>query len=187
MSRLQAISIMLIGVSFSFCPSVNAAALSRSMTVITTLNKNAFFDGELNIQFKDERLYPVFDKKLKTLADTGTVLYVTSTLQDTIDNANVLHLLTLTQNSSICYEYDEAGESKPIPSDGSSYNYQSDLVSVLVDGQPLKAKEPLSLSFDSFDENGKSATHDFLLHFNELPVNANKCEGDVAVMVEFDI
>ncbi|MGL6151267.1 MAG: hypothetical protein ACRC1N_08795 [Aeromonas sobria] len=189
MNHRQTVCILFMGVlgSFVFCSLGHAAALARSMTVTTSLDKNAFFDGELNIQFKDDRLYPVFDKTLKTLADTGTLLYITSTLPDTIDNANVQHLLTLTQNSSICYEYDDNGDSRPIPNDGSTYNYQRDLVDVIVDGRPLTMTESLSLPFDSVGYNGKSATHDFMLHFNSLPENANKCEGDVAVMVEFDL
>lgn len=189
------LGIFLIPFSASICL---AKQISKDFTVQTRIERNEFFTSTISAKFIDPVLYPAYDEESDTLSSVHSELVVTATNVVEADAA-VRHLLTLHENQTQCFEQSEDPDDTQssqglvlIPTD--TGNYGKEFVRIFVDGSTsddeLSKTQSLSFPFDEdaeTQEDELTASHDVLLNFGQIPVNAVRCEGDISLLVEFDL
>ncbi|NNN61054.1 hypothetical protein FKQ60_09345 [Vibrio sp. A11] len=163
-----------------------AKPIAHSMTVSTSIDKSAFFNGDISIKFKDEILYPEINKDTDEIMPVMTQVYVEATLLNDSSSKQVNHAITLTRNVSQCYKFNEQGIKTGI--DDITDNDRKEFTTVYLDGIILKDNMPLVLHFQNknTDENF-SSLYEFKLKFGKIPNEAISCSGDIQLMVGFDL
>ncbi|MDO6708804.1 hypothetical protein [Photobacterium sp. 1_MG-2023] len=161
--------------------------IAHPMTVTTQIDKNKFFGGEINVTFTENNLIPKFNKDSYSLKDIHTQLAISTNIPNDDSSRLIQHTITLTKNDSYCYRFNDVGNLVLIDEVEASYPYQSEMVNIFIDSYELDMNTPRTLPFNDMGKDYLQADYKFTLKFNRLPLNVNKCEGEIQVMVEFDL
>lgn len=161
--------------------SLHAQEIQKVITVKTTLSKNDFFSYAITkLEFQPDSLTAFFNQDLGTFAPLETQLIVETNIPTS--NSDIEHVLNLTDNSMTCYDSTQQQLDAGLT---------EGLVHVKVDGTDFTEQTPIQLEFNSSYEDAgnffKKSALPFTLNFDVLPTGASLCQGQVAVVVEFNL
>lgn len=162
-----------------FAVNIANASIPKILDIETTLSKNDFFNYVFTrVEFEPEVFFVNYNKDTGTYDPASTILHIETTVPKS--DSSIEHKLTLGSNIITCSDVDNMNIVSPLV---------DNLLEIRVgdNADLFDENNPLRLEFNDVVENFKSAKHEFKLSFNALPSDAFMCQGEIAVLIEFDI
>ncbi|MDQ9091298.1 hypothetical protein RC083_06795 [Pseudoalteromonas haloplanktis] len=166
-------------IAFIFVSFILPAQEQRTVEIETTLSKNDFFDFSItSIRFNPDELLVNYKEALGTFEPITTDLVIKTNIPTS--DASIEHVLRLSSNTLGCTDENNQVISSAL-TDG--------LVSlkVGVDQSVFDETSSLQLPFNVDNDGYHGSEQKFILSFGQLPDNAFLCQGEISVLVEFNI
>lgn len=165
--------------------SIADNSIIKPVTVISSINKNKFFDVEITkFEFDRPELLLMFDQSKQTFRDENLRLIVETTVPE--DNTDIHLAIRMSQNWSNCYN-EPFGSENAVPIAGYDQIASLTFIDSAMDGSTeINLDESLPFDFNDNIDGFKAAQYDTRVSF-QTPISSEVqfCQGGITMTLEF--